>query len=115
MHKMHKINLDEVELSPAGRWYRNRDEWIRHVLGRDYLTADCQRVGIFIAMHMNRKDNHTKHQQATIAKDLNISPATVKRSVRKLFDEGLLDVEKVQRGRRNRAVNHYFLIFPWAL
>lgn len=102
------------ELSPAGEWYRNRDEWVRHVLGRDYLSADCQRVGIFIALHMNRIDNHTKHQQTTIAKDLNIGVATVKRSVKKLREEGLIDLERVTRGRRNRAVNHYYLIFPWA-
>ncbi|MCV0371632.1 helix-turn-helix domain-containing protein [Filomicrobium sp.] len=104
---------DETELTPAGQWYRNRDEWIRHVLGRDYLTADCQRVGIFIAMHMNRRDNHTKHQQKTIAKDLNLSIETVKRSVKKLREEGLIDRDQVMRGRRNRAVNLYWLVFPW--
>ncbi len=104
---------NEPELSEAGHWYRNRDEWTRHILGRPYLSADCQRVGIFIAMHMNRRDNHTKHQQKTIAKDLNLSPSTVKRAVGKLIDEGLIEKEQVQRGRRNRAVNHYRLIFPW--
>lgn len=102
-------------LSLVGEWYRDRDEWVRHILGRDYLSPDCQRVGIFIAMHMNRHDNHTKHQQTTIAKDLNLSVATVKRAVKKLREEGLIELEKVTRGRRNRAVNHYFLIFPWAL
>ncbi|WP_152045466.1 helix-turn-helix domain-containing protein [Aureimonas psammosilenae] len=106
---------NKPELSPAGEWYRDRDEWVRHVLGRDYLSADCQRVGIFIAMHMNRHDNHTKHQQTTIAKDLNISPRTVKRAIMQLREEGFIDLEKVARGRRNRAVNHYFLIFPWAV
>lgn len=105
---------NQAELSLAGEWYRNRDEWVRHVLGRDYLSSDCQRVGIFIALHMNRRDNHTKHQQTTIAKDLNLSVATVKRAVKKLSEEGLIDLEKVTRGKRNRAVNHYFLIFPWA-
>jgi hypothetical protein len=104
---------NEPELSEAGQWYRNRDEWIRHVLGRPYLTADCQRVGIFIAMHMNRRDNHTKHQQTTIAKDLDLSVMTVKRSVKKLREEGLIDREQVKRGMRNRAVNHYRLIFAW--
>ncbi|MDX0572141.1 MarR family transcriptional regulator [Sinorhizobium medicae] len=104
---------NEPELSDAGQWYRNRDEWVRHILGRIYLTADCQRVAIFIAMHMNRRDNHTKHQQTTIAKDLNLSPATVKRSVKTLREEGLVDRNQAQRGRRNRAVNQYRLIFPW--
>jgi len=104
---------NEIELSEAGQWYRDRDEWIRHVIGRPYLSADCQRVGIFIAMHMNRRDNHTKHQQKTIAKDLNLSPVTVKRAVAKLIDEGLISKDQVQRGRRNRAVNHYRLIFAW--
>ncbi|MBB3411258.1 AraC-like DNA-binding protein [Rhizobium sp. BK316] len=104
---------NEPELSDAGRWYRNRDEWIRHILGRSYLSADCQRVAIFIAMHMNRRDNHTKHQQKTIAKDLNLSPSTVKRAVAKLVDEKLIDKDQVQRGRRGRAVNQYRLIFAW--
>ncbi|WP_267550323.1 helix-turn-helix domain-containing protein [Rhizobium rhizogenes] len=104
---------NEQELTEAGQWYRNRDEWIRHVLGRPYLSADCQRVGIFIAVHMNRRDNHTKHQQSTIAKDLNLSVLTVKRSVKKLREEGLIDRAQVQRGQRNRAVNHYRLIFAW--
>lgn len=105
---------DETELSPAGQWYRNRDEWIRHVLGREYLTADCQRVGIFIAMHMNRYDNHTKHQQTTIAKDLNLHVMTVRKAVKKLREEGLIDRDQVARGKKNRAVNHYYLIFPWS-
>lgn len=102
-------------LSIAGEWYRDRDEWVRHVLGRDYLSAEQQRVAIFIAMHMNRHDNHTKHQQTTIAADLGISVETVKRAVKKLREEGLIDRDQVQRGRRKRAVNHYFLIFPWRL
>lgn len=102
-------------LSLAGEWYRDRDEWVRHVLSRDYLSSDCQRVAIFIALHMNRYDNHTKHQQTTIAKDLHLGVATVKRAVKKLMQEGLIDREQVIRGRRNRAVNHYFLIFPWRL
>src|SRR5690606_18351484 len=100
-------------LSLPGQRYRERDERVRHVLGRDYLSPDCQRVGIFIAMHMNRRDNHTKHQQTTIAKDLNLHVMTVRKAVKKLRDEGLIDIEKVARGKRNRAVNHYFLIFPW--
>lgn len=104
---------NEPELTEAGRWYRDRDEWIRHVLGRTYLSSDCQRVGIFIAMHMNRKDNHTKHQQKTIAKDLDLNPSTVKRAVAKLIDETLVAKDQVQRGRRNRAVNRYRLIFAW--
>lgn len=65
-------------------------------------------------MHMNRIDNHTKHQQTTIAKDLNLSVRTVKRAIQTLREEGLIDLEKVARGKRNRAVNHYYLIFPWA-
>lgn len=104
---------NEPELSEAGMWYRNRDEWVRHVLGRDYLTADCQRVAIFIAMHMNRHDNHTKHQQTTIAKDLNLGVATVKRAIKNLKDETLIGVATVQRGRRKRSVNRYRLIFAW--
>lgn len=100
-------------LSLAGEWYRNRDEWVRHVLSRDYLSSDCQRVAIFIAMHMNRVDNHTKHQQTTIAKDLHLHVMTVRKAVKKLRDEGLIEREQVKRGVRNRAVNHYFLIFPW--
>ena len=112
---MEKWMRNDIGLSPAGEWYRDRDEWVRHILGRDYLSSDCQRVAIFIAMHMNRVDGHTKHQQSTIAKDLNLSVETVKRSVKRLREEGLIDREQVARGRRNRAVNHYRLIFPWAL
>ena len=104
---------NEPELSEAGQWYRDRDEWIRHIIGRPYLSADCQRVGIFIAMHMNRRDNHTKHQQKTIAKDLNLSASTVKRAVGRLVDEGFITKDQVQRGQRNRAVNRYRLIFAW--
>lgn len=105
---------NEPQLSESGKWYRNRDEWVRHILGRDYLTSDCQRVAIFIAMHMNRQDNHAKHQQKTIAKDLGLSPSTVKRAVAVLsVDEKLIAKDTVQRGRKNRAVNRYRLIFPW--
>jgi len=105
---------NQPELSEAGQWYRNRDEWVRHVLGRPYLTSDQIRVAIFIAMHMNRTDNHAKHQQKTIAKDLNLSPSTVKRAVAALVGEcKLIERETVQRGRKNRAVNRYRLIFPW--
>lgn len=106
---------NEPELSPAGQWYRDRDEWIRHLLGKDYLSADCQRVAIFIAMHMNRYDNHTKHQQTTIAKDLHLHVMTVRKAVKKLREEGFIDRDQVARGKRNRAVNHYYLVFPWKL
>jgi biotin operon repressor len=102
------------QLSEAGEWYRDRDEWVRHVIGRPYLTPDQRNVGVFIAMHMNRHDSHTKHQQTTIAKDLNISVVTVKRATKKLREEGLIERDQVVRGRRGRAVNHYRLIFPWA-
>jgi len=101
------------ELSAAGLWYRDRDEWVRHILGRKYLSSDCQRVAIFMAMHMNRHDNHSKHQQTTIAKDLDLGVATVKRAVKSLLEEKLIEVDKAQRGRRKRAVNQYRLIFPW--
>lgn len=104
---------NQPELSESGQWYRNRDEWVRHILGRDYLSADCQRVAIFIGMHMNRQDNHTKHQQTTIAKDLGLGVATVKRAVKNLKEEGLIAVDTAQRGKRKRAVNRYRLIFPW--
>lgn len=104
---------EEQELTEAGKWYRNRDEWIRHIVSRPYLTDAQKLVGTFIAMHMNRTDNHTKHQQTTIAKDIDVHVDTVKRAVKKLREEGLLDREQVQRGRRNRAVNLYRLIFPW--
>jgi len=104
---------EQQELTEAGQWYRNRDEWIRHVIGRPYFTDAQKLVGTFIAMHMNRTDNHTKHQQTTIAKDLNLSVVTVKKATKRLREEGLIDRDQVQRGRRNRAVNHYRLIFPW--
>lgn len=104
---------EEQTLTEAGKWYRNRDEWIRHIVSRPYLTDAQKLVGTFIAMHMNRTDNHTKHQQTTIAKDIDVHVDTVKRAVKKLREEGLLDREQVQRGRRNRAVNLYRLIFPW--
>ncbi|MDQ0996913.1 DNA-binding MarR family transcriptional regulator [Phyllobacterium ifriqiyense] len=107
---------DEPELTEAGKWYRDRDEWCRHLMGRTYLTDAQKLVGIFIAMHMNRVDNHAKHQQTTIAKDLGIHVDTVKRAIKRLRDDdvALIDREQLQRGRRNRAVNRYRLIFPWS-
>ncbi|WP_307280257.1 helix-turn-helix domain-containing protein [Phyllobacterium ifriqiyense] len=85
-------------------------------MGRTYLTDAQKLVGIFIAMHMNRVDNHAKHQQTTIAKDLGIHVDTVKRAIKRLRDDdvALIDREQLQRGRRNRAVNRYRLIFPWS-
>jgi DNA-binding MarR family transcriptional regulator len=104
---------EQQELTDAGKWYRDRDEWVRHVIGRPYLTDAQRLIATFIAMHINRSENHTKHQQTTIAKDLNLSVVTVKKATKRLIEESLIERTQVRRGQRNRAVNQYRLIFPW--
>lgn len=106
--------IEEQKLTEAGEWYRNRDEWVRHVIGRPYLTDAQRLIATFIAMHINRVEEHTKHQQTTIAKDLNLSVGTVKKATKKLIEEGLIARNQIRRGQRNRAVNQYRLIFPWS-
>lgn len=105
---------NEAKLSEAGAWYRDRDEWLRHFVKDHDLSPTDIRVGVFIAMHMNRQDAHTKHQQSTIARELNMHRVTVVRSIQKLSILHYIGVEKVVRGRKNRAVNRYRLIFAWA-
>lgn len=105
---------NEAKLSEAGAWYRDRDEWLRHLVRDGDLSPTDIRVGVFIAMHMNRQDAHTKHQQSTIARELHMHRVTAVRSITKLSVMNYIAVEKVVRGRRNRAVNRYRLIFAWA-
>ncbi len=109
---MKGITVSGTDLSESGVWYRDRDEWVRHLLTSD-MALGTKVVGVFLAMHMNRKDNHSKHRQSVIAAETGVGIATVKRGVKELFEAGLIDKFTLPRGPYKRGLNRYSLTFSW--
>lgn len=99
-------------LSSAGVFYRDRDEWMRHLAGRDGYDASTRLVGIAIALYTNPKSREAYPQQQTIARSIGLSVPTVKRAVALLVKDGLLHRRLKLRQGGKRAVNHYSLIHP---
>jgi len=98
-------------LSDSGVFYRDRDEWMRHLITRDDMEMSARAVGLYLALRVNPVDRKAWPQQATIAKELGLSLPTVKRAVKALVDDGLLYRKQGRRGVK-RAVNEYSLIHP---
>lgn len=99
-------------LSVAGVFYRDRDEWMRHLAGRTDYDASTRMVGIAIALYTNPKSREAYPQQKTIARNLGLSIPTVKRAVALLAKDKILSVKLKRRKDAKRAVNHYSLIHP---
>jgi len=111
MDKTHNQPRRTIE----GEWYYQRDQWVRALDKNIDLSIMARFVGGYIAMHINRIDRDMWHQQATMAKELGVSPQTIKMAIRKLVEADLIVVEKMRRGVKKRAVNRYSINAPWFL
>lgn len=109
---MAKTNEDELTL--AGRFYRDRDKWLRYLMTHtDIKETTARLVGCYIGMNINRETRDLWKQETTIATDLGISRSTVMRSVRALEDAELVEVKRDGRRGMKKAVNRYSMVFPW--
>lgn len=99
-------------LSLAGVFYRDRDEWMRFLTTCEDIEVSARLVGCYIALRINPQDRETWPKQGTIAKEVGLSLATVKRCIKQLQVSGLLFVEQPGRRGVKRAVNCYSLIHP---
>lgn len=100
-------------LSESGVFYRDREDWCRHVATCVEYDASTRLIGMHIALRVGPKTREAWHTQRRIARDLKLSVPTVKRAVAQLVRDGRLSVvKKVPRGGRKKAVNHYSLVHP---
>lgn len=99
-------------LTLSGIFYRDRDEWMRYVIGLDGLENGERLVALYIALRTNPKTRWCWPPQRVIARDLAVSKATVKRTVSKLLAAELMAVDfRVPIGGK-KPVNHYTLVHP---
>ena len=111
MFCMEKTNEDKLTL--AGRFYRDRDQWLRHLMTRTDIKETARLVGCYIGMNINREQRVLWKMEGTIALDLGISRSTVTRYIKVLEGEDLIEVTRNGRRGVKKAVNHYSMVFPW--
>lgn len=102
-------------LSDVGEFYRNRDEWVRHVLGRTEWDPSWRMVCVAIAMRANPDSREPFPKQTRIGEDLGLNKRTVRRAVSQAVAEGLFVISKRRPLRAQKGakpVNHYALIPP---
>lgn len=99
-------------LSESGVFYRDRDGWMQYVAGRTEWYASERLVLIYIAMRSMPGSRDPYPRQATIAADLNVSVATVRRAIDKAKEHGIIAVQMRKPPKGKKAVNHYRLIHP---
>lgn len=102
----------QTELSVAGTFYRNRDEWIRAITADPDLSLAAKAVGAYLAVRINKNTRDAFPQQTTMAKEIGVSRATIMRAVAELVESLWLEKKQSERGRK-RAVNRYSLVMPW--
>jgi len=99
------------KLSPAGQFYRMRDNWIRFVLckKKDEYTYVEKLVAVRIASAINPETPWVL-SQARIAKDLDCGIRIVKSAVQKLKQERLIKATRVRVPGQKKLFNAYELI-----
>ena len=100
------------DLTPAGLFYRDRDDWIKYILRRskaDYSPVE-KLVAIYIAETINPEDREWITSQERIATDLEIGIRIVKSAVAKLRKEGLLGIKKRRVSRNSKLFNSYSIV-----
>lgn len=102
------------ELSPSGRFYRMRDQWIRYVirLPRDEMSATDKMVAVLIAQTINPTTRKWVISQAAVARELEVTERAVKGAVRKLRERGLIEIERVAINGQSKLFNCYELVSP---
>ena len=102
------------ELSLAGVFYRDRDQWLRHVMTCTEIEVPAHRlVGCYIGININRTTRDMWKMETTIADDMGVSRSTVARAIRVLRDLKLIEVKQEGRRGLKKAVNRYSMVFPW--
>jgi biotin operon repressor len=100
------------ELSLSGMFYRMRDNWIRHVIGRpkkDYSPVS-KLVAIRIATAINPETRSWVISQARIAADLEVGERIVKQAVAQLKKDGLIKVKRVKVPGKAKLFNAYEIV-----
>lgn len=109
----HKPNY--LGLSPAGTFYRGKDDWMRALTAADDLSVNAKLVGCYLALRINKNTRDAFPQQTTIAKEIGVSRATVMRAIAELVNEHWMEKKSQGQRGRKRAVNRYAIIMPWAV
>lgn len=102
-------------LSDEGEFYRERDEWVRHIQKQTEWDASWRLALIALAMRANPKSRTPYPKQTTIASEVGINVRTVRRAIQEAADEGLLLISKrraLYAPPGSKPVNHYSLVSP---
>lgn len=102
-------NTQANTMSPSA-FYRMRTDWLDLISTMSAVSHAEFRVGFFIAMRMNGKDQCSWWEVKEIAKQIGCSTKTVSDATVRLENLGLLVVMRPKRGG-----NRYFLRMPYGL
>lgn len=107
-----RMDTRTQKLSPAGQFYRMRDNWIKFILckKKDEYTYVEKLVAIRIASAINPTTQAWVLSQARIAEDLNCGLRIVKSAVAKLKDERLIRATRVPVPGHKKLFNAYELV-----
>jgi len=105
------MDIQTQKLSPAGQFYRMRDNWIKFILckRKDEYTYVEKLVAIRIASAINPTTPWVL-SQSRIAEDLDCGVRVVKSAVRKLKDEKLIRATRVKVPGHTKLFNAYELV-----
>jgi hypothetical protein len=111
-----RLGMDDFKpkktLTPAGMFYRRRDDWIKHVLKRPKadLSHVEKLVAIYIAETINPDTRRWVTSQEKIAIDMEIGVRVVKSAVAKLKEAGLLEAKRTKVNGNPKTFNCYSIV-----
>ena len=85
--------LKKVETEPSAKkesFLVKREQWMRYVINNDGIGIWARVVGISLVLRMSEAQPYAWPGQATIARDIGCTRATVNRAIGQLADKGLL-------------------------
>ena len=96
--------LDAIDGDEQGQqstaFYRARMMWIKDLVTAD-ISDKAQRVGCFLALHMNGTDQSCWWPQERIAQELGTTRVTISRAVNELKRKGFISVESGKTATAN--------------
>lgn len=100
------------ELSPAGLFYRQRDDWIKFIISRPKAQFSHveKLVAVYIAETINPEAREWVTSQERIADDLEVGVRIVKSAVAKLKQAGLLTTRRRRILASKNAFNSYAIV-----
>jgi DNA-binding MarR family transcriptional regulator len=106
------MKIVRKQLTPAGMFYRRREDWIRYVLRlpKAELSLAEKAIGIYIAETLNPDAQTWVTSQERIASDLEVGIRIVKSAVSKLKKRGLIRARRTRLNGNPKLFNAYEIV-----